>query len=108
MWGTKDATDQLVSLPLITFPFSLGLSGLGDRGTEFANLFHSHVRGIVKGEKGECLWSDTYFYLKTVMKLLVFCYNPFFSYSESKSPLCGTEENTFPLNNGLKTNLIYK
>ena len=40
---------------------------------------------------------------------LVFCYNPFLSsYSEKKSPLCGTEKNTFPLNNGLKMNLIYK
>ncbi|XP_066122896.1 large ribosomal subunit protein bL33m isoform X1 [Saccopteryx bilineata] len=28
--------------------------------------------------------------------------------SESKSPLCGTEKNTLPLNNGLEMNLIYK
>ncbi|KAB0397949.1 hypothetical protein E2I00_016659 [Balaenoptera physalus] len=40
---------------------------------------------------------------------VVFCYNPFFSSdSEKKSPLCGTEKNTLPLNNGLKMNLIYK
>lgn len=30
------------------------------------------------------------------------------SSSEKKSPLCGTEKNTLPLNNGLKMNLIYK
>uniref|UniRef100_A0A8C7B8N0 Uncharacterized protein n=1 Tax=Neovison vison TaxID=452646 RepID=A0A8C7B8N0_NEOVI len=28
--------------------------------------------------------------------------------NENKSSLCGTEENTFPINNGLKMNLIYK
>ncbi|XP_040352317.1 39S ribosomal protein L33, mitochondrial isoform X3 [Prionailurus bengalensis] len=28
--------------------------------------------------------------------------------NENKSPLCGTEKNTLPLNNGLKMNLIYK
>ncbi|XP_040478978.1 39S ribosomal protein L33, mitochondrial isoform X3 [Ursus maritimus] len=28
--------------------------------------------------------------------------------NENKSPLCGTEENTLPLNNGSKTNMIYK
>lgn len=44
-----------------------------------------------------------------MINFLVFCYNPFFSsYSEKKSPLCGTEKNTLPLNNGLKMNLIYK
>uniref|UniRef100_A0A671ENX3 Mitochondrial ribosomal protein L33 n=1 Tax=Rhinolophus ferrumequinum TaxID=59479 RepID=A0A671ENX3_RHIFE len=28
--------------------------------------------------------------------------------NENQSPLCGTEKNTLPLNNGLKMNLIYK
>ncbi|CAK7297057.1 39S ribosomal protein L33, mitochondrial [Vulpes lagopus] len=38
-------------------------------------------------------------------KLTLLHYDPI---GENKSPLCGTEENTLPLNNGLKMNLIYK